>query len=324
MRIAIIRGAFLLWKGITLTVNDVDKRFHYSGIYLITNMVNGKKYVGQAQDLCKRFSAYRGGRFNRYMKAAVNKYGIENFSVTFLEEYVPLEELDSREQYWMDYYHSASHDCGYNIAPTAGSNRGVHHSEEARQRMSANAPDRHGANNSFFGKHHSDETKMVLREKCGGANNYWYGKHLSDEHKRKIGAPKIGKPRNEITKAKLRDARLGKELSDHTKQLISQANQGKTVSPETRAKISNALRGRKRSEETLQKLSAARKGTCTKSVAQIDTHTGNVICVWKSIQEAADTLKLHATSITRVAKGKMQTTGGFAWQYADRTSDVLP
>lgn len=48
---------------------------------------------------------------------------------------------------------------------------------------------RFGKDNSFYGKHHTDETKKLMKERhyvCTGKNNSFYGKHHTEEARRKI------------------------------------------------------------------------------------------------------------------------------------------
>ena len=76
-------------------------------IYVITNDVNGKQYVGKTTDIleerfkdhCKPYTlAHCQGR-PLYM--AMNKYGVEHFSIQQIGEY-PEEELGKWEQFWID------------------------------------------------------------------------------------------------------------------------------------------------------------------------------------------------------------------------------
>lgn len=76
-------------------------------IYVITNEVNGKQYVGKTTDTIKiRFKKHleeydRSRCEKRPLYAAMNKYGIEHFSVQQLEE-CDLSILNEREQYWIN------------------------------------------------------------------------------------------------------------------------------------------------------------------------------------------------------------------------------
>ena len=63
-----------------------------SYIYVITNNINGKQYVGKTNfSLQKRFQEHindskRSTKEHRPLYNAFNKYGIENFSIKVLEE----------------------------------------------------------------------------------------------------------------------------------------------------------------------------------------------------------------------------------------------
>lgn len=90
-----------------------------SGIYKITNQVNGKVYVGQSIDIRRRWSEERSRARNSETKeisaiyAAMNKYGVENFTFEVIEECMP-EMLSVREQYWIDTLQTFSPQ-GYNL-----------------------------------------------------------------------------------------------------------------------------------------------------------------------------------------------------------------
>ena len=107
-----------------------------SGIYAITHAEAWRRYVGQAVDLKRRkrdhFKALRAGNHgNRYLQNAFDKYGQAAFSFAVLE-LCDVERLVEREQAWMD-----ASACLYNLAPVAGSTRGVKYSTEARAKISA-------------------------------------------------------------------------------------------------------------------------------------------------------------------------------------------
>lgn len=87
-------------------------------IYLITNSVNDKVYVGQTiQSLKKRFNGHccyskADKSANMYIKRAIHKYGRDKFTIHLIEE-CPIELLNDREKYWISFYNSYKE--GYNL-----------------------------------------------------------------------------------------------------------------------------------------------------------------------------------------------------------------
>lgn len=89
----------------------------FGKIYCISNDINDKVYVGKTlsslenrfQEHCR--SAKKNSCEKRPLYNAMNKYGIEHFSISLIEE-VPIEELEIKEQYWISQYNSYKY--GYN------------------------------------------------------------------------------------------------------------------------------------------------------------------------------------------------------------------
>lgn len=87
-------------------------------IYCIENDINNKKYVGKTTypSIQQRFVEHcidsRKPRMNkRPLYDAMQKYGIEHFTIVLLEE-PEIDCLSEREQYWIEYYNTYS--SGYN------------------------------------------------------------------------------------------------------------------------------------------------------------------------------------------------------------------
>lgn len=83
-------------------------------IYIITNKVNSKVYIGQTR---KSLSERMRHHFSKYetctkLKKAVEQYGKESFLYTVLE-LVPYSELNDREAFYIEQYNSIEN--GYNI-----------------------------------------------------------------------------------------------------------------------------------------------------------------------------------------------------------------
>jgi group I intron endonuclease len=106
-------------------------------VYLATNMVNGKIYVGSAQNFYHRYGQYRklGGREDRPMARAIRKHGFENFTFSVLEWVDDVTMLITREQHYLDTLQPWD-PIGYNVAPLAYSCLGIVHTSETRLKLS--------------------------------------------------------------------------------------------------------------------------------------------------------------------------------------------
>jgi len=60
---------------------------------------------------------------------------------------------------------------------------GWKHNEKSKENMRNNRPNKHGKNNPMYGKSHSEETKIFLKECNAGENNPMFGKHHTNESK---------------------------------------------------------------------------------------------------------------------------------------------
>ena len=84
-------------------------------IYKIENDINGKVYIGKTEfSIERRFKehckeAFREGREQRPLYAAIRKYGEEHFHISLIEETDTPEE---REVYWIEKFRSFKN--GYN------------------------------------------------------------------------------------------------------------------------------------------------------------------------------------------------------------------
>ena len=88
------------------------------GIYKITNLQNGKCYIGQSVDIEARWKdeiqrafIETDNSYNYPLSRALRNYGIENFSFEVIEECSQLN-LNEREKYWIEYFNSFC--SGYN------------------------------------------------------------------------------------------------------------------------------------------------------------------------------------------------------------------
>lgn len=152
-------------------------------VYLITNTINGKKYVGKTtlsiEDRFKRHQ-YVSKRDSTYLYAAMRKYGVENFTISLLEEVHDASILSSKEMIWISNINPE-----YNM--TKGGDGGdTSSSKRYKEYMKSHSEKMSGANNPFYGKKHNDETKRKISEKKTGTI-------LTEETKQKISVANLGK-----------------------------------------------------------------------------------------------------------------------------------
>ena len=180
-------------------------------VYLITNTINSKLYVGiTTRSMDERFREHKYD--HKYSKShlyrAMRKYGFDNFLFSIIEE-VKSSSLDSLastlfrlERYYIDLYDTYKN--GYNSTLGGDGCVGFHLSEEAKKKISRihkgkTISDEHRKKISEFmssdknpnlGKHMSDEDKkrssLAHKGKCQGSNNGMYGKSRPDLSQRNL------------------------------------------------------------------------------------------------------------------------------------------
>ncbi len=90
----------------------------YGYIYLTTNNINNKKYIGQHSKPFFDKNYYGSGKL---LKKDLKEYGYNNFSCEIIEWCYSYEEINEREKYWIKYYNADLDDNFYNKA-MGGSN----------------------------------------------------------------------------------------------------------------------------------------------------------------------------------------------------------
>lgn len=112
----------------------MENKNMYGFVYITTNHINGKKYIGQKRyDKANKWKSYLGSGI--HLKRAINKYGSENFSKEIIEDCKTKKCLDEREKYWIEYYNAVKSDEFYNIASggEGGDTRAGYSEEQFRQ-----------------------------------------------------------------------------------------------------------------------------------------------------------------------------------------------
>jgi group I intron endonuclease len=195
-----------------------------SEIYKIENLINHKLYIGSAVNFKNRRSRHlyllkNKNHYNKHLQASYDKHGEENFIFEIIEYVDDKEMLLDREDYYIDLYNSNDKRFGYNQRKIADSNRGLNHTEEAKEKMS-----------------------IAHRRE-----------NLSEETRRKYSEAAKRRVFTEERRRKMSESNKGRVKSDEERLNISLSHMGRKYSDESRRKMSESHKGKKQSEETIEK-----------------------------------------------------------------------
>ena len=89
-----------------------------SGVYRIKNIIEDKSYIGKSRNIEQRWKQHIGTlksnkHINSKLQSAFNKYGLDSFEFTILEETDKPELMDYFESYYIEKYNAIND--GYNI-----------------------------------------------------------------------------------------------------------------------------------------------------------------------------------------------------------------
>lgn len=189
-------------------INEIIIDKPYGFIYITTNIINGKRYLGQKK-FDDRWQSYLGS--GEILKKAIKKYGKENFARNIIDIAYSDDELSQKEYDYSVFFNVVESDDWYNLVYGGSTINGYKFSEEQRKHMSEI---RRGERHPLYGKFHTDETKekirTALKGKYVGENHHNYGKQLSEETKYKISKANTGRVVSQEIKDKLSEKNSGK------------------------------------------------------------------------------------------------------------------
>jgi group I intron endonuclease len=183
------------------------------GIYTITNLVDGKIYVGRSSNIKQRFYKHKryardNNHINLHLKNAFNKYGIDSFKFEVLEE-CDLALTPSLEMYWMNLLQSFDRKFGYNKA-SGNPNGSIKHSLETIiyfKNLKRSDKELNRLKTMNIGRKHTEEHKQNL-------SKLFKNRILTEEWKIKIGEANKNKKRNKECVEKMKLFRHSQKTKD--------------------------------------------------------------------------------------------------------------
>ncbi len=188
-------------------------------IYVITNKINGKQYVGQTiQSIADRWKFHKSKRSGCLgIKSAFVKYGIENFIIETVFEVSSIDELNQKEIEFINKFNTLAPN-GYNLK--TGGNRPTF-CEETRKKMSESSKGRIPWNKGL-----TAEDPRVASYVRSGEDSSLYGKP-SLAKGRKKSKEEIELHRSKLIGQKRTDEQRKANSDGHTKTSIFCNENGK-------------------------------------------------------------------------------------------------
>ena len=237
----------------------------YGYIYETTNLINGKKYIGQ--HVASEFDPnYKGS--GKYLWRAINAYGWSNFSARMLCPCFSQEELDAEEIDYIAHCNAVESPDYYNLQAggQVGNISGSKLSDSTRRKMSEL---RKGRDLSYMQTPEIRKKRGVAMSRYNKKVGRWQGdsnpshnKTWTEEDRKDWslrltgeGNPFYGKKHSEETKLRISQGRLGSNNPCYKKIWITKDGINKRVNPaELNVYISEGWKkGRYVSDETRRK-----------------------------------------------------------------------
>ena len=282
-------------------------------IYKITNIINNKKYIGQTNDIKRRFLEHKNLGYSEEEKTkllyrAFNKYGIENFTFDIIEG--PIDNYNEREKYWIAYYNTyiGNENClGYNL--TEGGDEPPYFQGEnhplATHSLKEIEQIRYLLKNTQLSFLQIAKTFNYNRSSIERINKgiIWYDEEL-EYPIRQIAHDTLAIRAKKIQEDLLNTTLTQKEISlkyDVSRTTVTAINQGQNFFD-------------KNLSYPLRKINQQVKQIC-----MCDKNTGEILQEFISLEEAARAIGVsRGTNIGKCAKGQIKTAYGYIWKYKEK------
>ena len=285
-------------------------------IYKVTNMLNGKVYIGQTRRTIRiRWREHIHDAFDREkpckfaLHCAIRKYGKDAFTVEMIEE-CDNNVLDEREKYWIEQCNSRKH--GYNMERGGSGNKG-------------HPIYQYALDGTFI------RGFNTTREACIAIGTQYISFNANDATLTSGGYLWRRFKTDKIAPVHIRqyEKRVYQYTSDgdyigefdslvHAAQAVRGRNTGALIGAVCRGDRQHAY-GYRWSFTKEAHLHEAVPPKNYKKVIRISPDSGEQK-VYPTIANAAKDTGVSPPNITEACKGRLRTSGGYFWKYYDQTA----
>lgn len=147
-------------------------------IYIITNNINKKSYVGQTNNISYRFKSHKTNYKYKYklnpLYNAFIKYNIKNFTFQIIEEHNSRQEANEAEIFYIQLFQTLAPN-GYNLAPGGQGNSPTTQtklkiSNSLKSKKHLLNVSKTGKDHPRYGHKHSPEIREKINKQISGEN----------------------------------------------------------------------------------------------------------------------------------------------------------
>lgn len=295
-------------------MNDNTK----SGVYQIVNESNGMIYIGSSKNMHTRIiqhkSDLRNGRHkNPKLQNAFDKYGESNFRFAIIEYVDNENNLFMREQHHIDKTNSCDRNIGYNLNTFASGGGGAKGSKNGWYGMGYL---HNNFLNPFYGKTHTNETRQKLSDYAKSRIG-----ELNPNHGNKGIKNPLSKQIYQVDTKTLKPLKLWPSSIDITRN--TSFHGGNICKICILIEEDNVWKQYKGFywcyKKDIKKINSKKDfvNSKYKRIIQLDKKGNEAINEFKSVTDAGKKVGLNPENISRVCKGKNDTSGGYKWMYKE-------
>jgi hypothetical protein len=254
---------------------------HY--VYKITDRVTGQYYFGSRSHINPQFDTYVGS-----MKIWKPDSYCNLVKEILRDDFNSREDAIEYESYMIQIHIDDELNENYHIPNKGFHTKGSVLEENHKYKISKNRKDSgvaRGENNPMYGKNHSENSKIRMRNKAYGR---WTLEWFIAKYGEKVGRVMYDEKR------KSHSSKISG--SNHPRYGLKGKN--------------NPMYGRVVTDDIRKKISKSKSNP----VFQF-TIDGIFIKMWNSVKEAADGCSIHINTIYHNLKGRRNNGGGFIWKY---------